>query len=104
MSSLTDVAREPFSTARHASRRANLAPYVSASFAVLAVAIFILFAYQAGFFGERQELQWRDDAELGMGPTQQAFDGDDLAASQIELWLVVQHELVFVDRCLQFVE
>ena len=52
MSSLTDVAREPFSTARHASRRANLAPYFSASFAVLAVAIFILFGYQAGFFDQ----------------------------------------------------
>ena len=37
-----------------------------------------------------------------MGPAEQTFDGDDLAGPQIELRLVVQHELMFVDRGTQF--
>jgi lipopolysaccharide export system protein LptC len=51
MSSLTDGARGTVSpAARRASRRARMAPYISAGFAAAAVAILIAFAYQAGFF------------------------------------------------------
>jgi len=53
MSSRTDVAHGPVSpTAMQASRRAHIAPYISPVFAVLAAAIFMLFAYQAGFFDQ----------------------------------------------------
>ena len=39
-----------------------------------------------------------------MGPAEQALDGDDLAGPQIELGLVVHHELTLVDCCAQFVQ
>jgi hypothetical protein len=56
------------------------------------------------FFGQRKELERWDDAQSGMDPAEQALDGHDLAGPQIELWLVVQHELPFVDRGAQFVQ
>jgi lipopolysaccharide export system protein LptC len=53
MSSLTDVAHDPlFRNAKRVSRRAHIAPYVSAGFAGLAAAVLLLFAYQAGFFDQ----------------------------------------------------
>jgi len=51
MSLLTDVAHNSLSpAAARASRRAQLAPYVSAGFALAVVVVFLAFAYQAGFF------------------------------------------------------
>ena len=39
----------------------------------------------------------------GMGPTQQRFDPEDLTSSQVQLGLVVQHQLAFVYRSRQLV-
>jgi lipopolysaccharide export system protein LptC len=53
MSSLTDAGGSSLpQAAARISRRARMAPYISAGFAGLALAVVVLFAYQAGFFSQ----------------------------------------------------
>jgi hypothetical protein len=59
---------------------------------------------QAAFFGQADEAQRRNDAVLGMLPADQRFDPDDQAGAQVDLGLVQQVELAFVERAAQAFE
>ena len=60
--------------------------------------------HQAGVLGQRQELQWRDEPERGVGPPDQRLDGEDLARAQVQLRLVVQDEVALFDRDAQLLD
>ena len=49
---------------------------------------------EAGLLGEGDEMRRRDHAVLGMEPAQQRLGADDPARAQVELRLVVEHELL----------
>src|ERR1700722_16356106 len=51
---------------------------------------------------DRYELVWRDDALLGMLPPDQRFDARDLTAVKIDDRLVLEEELLLLDRGTQF--
>ncbi len=53
---------------------------------------------QAAFLGDRDELGRANQAALRVAPANQGFDADHLAAEQVDLWLVVQHQLVIGQR------
>ena len=57
---------------------------------------------QAGFLGDGDELGRRDQAEFGMVPAQQRLEAaDGAAAAEVDLRLVVQDELVALQRAAQ---
>ena len=56
---------------------------------------------QAGLLGKPQELGRLDHAALGVVPSQQGLEADDLAAAQVDLGLVQQPELTLLDRAVQ---
>ena len=57
-----------------------------------------------GLLGKREEFERRDHAEPRMRPAQQRLDGDRLAVAQIELGLVVEHQLLVLDGGAQLVD
>jgi hypothetical protein len=59
--------------------------------------------HHPGLFGEREDDQRRDHAEGGVMPADHRLDLVDGAGSQVELRLIVQHQLVGVDRPAQLI-
>src|SRR5439155_17728657 len=55
----------------------------------------------AGFLEHRNELERRDKPEVGALPTHQGFDADNTPRLDVDIRLVVQHELVLVQRASQ---
>src|SRR5208282_5857145 len=53
---------------------------------------------QASLLGKRNETAGRQQAEIGMSPTQQCLDAHDTAVAEVLLWLVVQQQLVAFER------
>ena len=53
---------------------------------------------QAGFFRKRNEFARRQHGSILMAPAQQRLDAGDLAGDQIDLGLIVQQELVALQR------
>ena len=56
---------------------------------------------QPGLLGERDELERLHDAAVGVDPADQRFDAGDPARVQLDHRLVVQDELVVLERALQ---
>jgi hypothetical protein len=53
---------------------------------------------QSGFFGERDEFYRRQHAKLRMGPAQQRLDAGDLSGRHVHLRLIMQRELISLQR------
>ena len=53
---------------------------------------------QAGLFGQRDEAIGPDQPELGVLPAQQRLYPNQLARAAFDFWLVVQHQLLVLDR------
>src|ERR1700758_1031215 len=51
-------------------------------------------AVEAGFFGERDELVWRDEAALGMLPAGEGFEAAEEASTQFDERLKVRNDFV----------
>ena len=54
-------------------------------------------AHEPGVLDERNELHGSEQPADGVGPAHEGLDAGDLAGSQVDLGLVVQHELVVAD-------
>ncbi len=56
---------------------------------------------QSGLLGQVDELTGRDQAELGMAPTDQCLETDQATGSDLELGLIKEAELVVGDSLAQ---
>ena len=50
-------------------------------------------SHEPALLGQRDELVRRDEPERRVGPAQQGLDRGDRARAQVDLWLVVEHQL-----------
>ena len=57
--------------------------------------------YQAGFFGQRNEMRGRNVAVAGQAPAQQRLGADHAAGAQIHLGLIQDHQFVALQRAPQ---
>ncbi len=60
--------------------------------------------HESGLFGQWQELERGYQPECCVGPANEGFDGENLAGLEIQLGLVVQHEVAVLHRFAKFVE
>jgi hypothetical protein len=51
---------------------------------------------EAGFLGQRYELEGRDQAERGVGPTHEGFEAAQVPRRQVHVGLVLEAELAVV--------
>ena len=56
---------------------------------------------EVGLLGQRDELRGRDVAVPGQAPAQQRLGADDPAVAQVDLGLVLDHQLVALERAAQ---
>ena len=56
---------------------------------------------QPAFFGQRNEVHGRDESPLGMMPADERLKANDLAGGELDLGLVVEHKLAFVEGAAQ---
>ena len=60
--------------------------------------------HELGLLGEGEEFAGKHQSETRVRPSDECLDADDLTTSQLDLGLVVEHELVVLDRVLEFAE